>query len=226
MLVKVEPVPPTVTTTRQTEDFRIESATRTVGGLSADEHIVRIGDRHELGLWLRPFRNLDALPGLADLTGSDRDRIAGITNPQRRAEFGISRVLKRHAEGLWPDAATSISHCRDWVGVAASRHGPIGLDVECKLPSDPLAIADAFGWPVSAVTERSAFLHRWTRWEAWCKFSGGSVLETDRAHGLPLDDGDAMIDGVLWLSREISGATWSVVARLEKAASDGGAWFH
>lgn len=156
--------------------------------------------------WLMELRSLNVWSPtnytVNDLSKGERDRYQGFTRDARKKEYLYSRVLLRELlgqlcpthEGQWVVAPqgpvevlgdnniwASISHSGGWIGVAVSRNGRIGIDIELpKLRTDWLALAERYfptieyEWlKVLAEDEgKRAFYELWTYKEAYLKAQG------------------------------------------------------
>ena len=157
---------------------------------------------------------LDVEPMLSTLCEAEQRRSAQFKSPHRRHEYIASRWLVHQFDDVGP---VSISHCRRWIVVGATRGAAIGVDVESRLPRHVEEVAARLHW---GDLEDGQQLQAWTLWEAWRKLEGGSVLdEPDPVyrHALAASAhilaGGSEIDGVQFRSLALPGGCLSLAVR-------------
>ncbi|UHQ56779.1 4'-phosphopantetheinyl transferase family protein [Microbulbifer sp. YPW16] len=152
-------------------------------------------------------RRAAAFAGL--LTPDEHKRLTGLGSSEARHRFLLSRVLLRRVLGQVtgrtpqslrfivmpsgkpiladePSLQFSLSHSGDWIALAVSEQGPVGIDIEQPRPRrnvmriahryfhpDECALLEA---PPAADTERQ-FYRLWTLKEAFFKARGTGISE-------------------------------------------------
>lgn len=157
---------------------------------------------------------LDVEPMLSTLCEAEQRRSTQFKSPHRRHEYIASRWLVHQFDELGP---VSISHCRRWIVVGATRGAAIGVDVESRLPRHVDDVAARLHW---GDLEDDQQLQAWTLWESWRKLAGGSVLDEPDAmyrsalahHEAIMKDG-LEIDGVAFRSLALPGGCLSLAVR-------------
>ncbi len=162
-----------------------------------------VAGREPLQLWLAAPEAAQRFDP-AELTGSDRDRMAHLRRSTRRQEFAVSRALRAHAwrVGRQP-ASESLSHSGGYAAFAQGHpHLHIGVDLELHRARDALSIArstfsesEARALQTAAAPERERlFYAMWTVKEALAKALQLNLLEALRSCEL-------IVDGPAWQAR-------------------------
>lgn len=103
-------------------------------------------------------------------------------------QYGQRSDMAKPLLANYPEAHFNISHCKQYVAVAVSRRGAVGVDVECRRRVSPLLLQKVCSLEEQAAiaesedTERE-FLRHWTRKEAYLKCIGTGIRSME---GLPL----------------------------------------
>lgn len=115
----------------------------------------------------------------------------------------------------------SISHSRDWLGVAITHQPRIGIDVEASKPRGRFReMAEYLGWD-GAFASFDEFQERWTLWEACVKLEASSIFSVSNRpfEALCQPPGDRQFFScVPWLcvrSRLSATARFALVVELE-----------
>jgi 4'-phosphopantetheinyl transferase len=174
-------------------------ASAVAGAAGALERIA-IAPRGCVVLWLR--RRPLTPDDLAPLSPQERERAEGIAVAAVRERFVLATALLRRAAGALTATApaavaldrrcedcgrqhgrpriaggvlhASITHADDVVGVALTRAGPVGLDVE-EVGRDVADVAAAVLAPQEPLTRPGDFFRYWTRKEAVVKATGDGI---------------------------------------------------
>jgi 4'-phosphopantetheinyl transferase len=202
-------------------------------------------------VWVGIARLADVLAGApadeADwLSASERERIATLRVPARRAQYLAGHWLARQllARGFGDDAArwllvecrsrpptvdgldalrVSISHSGDW-GAAALAGVPIGVDLEQRPRTLDAAIAPLLlnAGEAADACDGDALLQRWVAKEAWIKREAGSALahRLERLHlqAVARERADVCIDSHADFHVALAGARGCVVRRQGEVA--------
>lgn len=180
------------------------------------------------------------------LNVEDRHQLAQLQRPLVRMNFLVSRALRNSllAEKLqiapqdlqvirdendkpqlrdFPDWHFNLSHCRDWVALAVSARGAVGIDVEvCDRTHNLLGIAkrfflaDEYALLASLPESQRAdtFCNLWTLKEACVKWSGLGIGRALSGVGVHIQD-----EKIYWSLREgVALAAESPRARLLQLA--------
>jgi 4'-phosphopantetheinyl transferase superfamily len=130
-----------------------------------------------LQLWLAPPHAVQHFDP-AELTDTERGRLARFRRPLRRQEFAVSRALRLHVARGAPPAAESLSHSGGFAAFVRARPElRVGVDLEVHRTRDTLSIArTAFGESETQALEAAAgserdrlFYGMWTVKEALAK---------------------------------------------------------
>jgi 4'-phosphopantetheinyl transferase len=131
------------------------------------------------------------------LTGEERERMAGLRKAARRQEFAVSRALRAHVQrGGRQPSRESLSHSGGHAALAqVSSALRVGVDLELHRPRDVLAIArtafcesEARALEVAAGPERERlFYTMWTVKEALAKALHLPLLNALRSCELAAD---------------------------------------